>query len=86
LDNYEKMEREKTKLFITKESQKVKAKGISYKRILFFTFILEAETEKILEKIKAETASAVAQVDMEQQILQREGHQKLAEIESKLFL
>ena len=34
-------------------------------------------------KIRAETASAVAQIEMQEQILMKEGNQKLQEIESR---
>jgi len=46
--NYEKMESEKATLMIARESQKVREK--------------EAETDKLIEMIKAETQAVVSQI------------------------
>jgi len=63
LENYEKMELEKTKLLISREAQKVRAK--------------EGETTKMLDKITAETIAAVADITMQEEIIIKEGRQKI---------
>ena len=80
------MEIEKTKLLISKEAQKVKAKGLKYQRKYSNNnFHLESETTKMLDKIRAETQSAVADIVMQEEIIVKEARQKIQQIESKLF-
>jgi len=68
--NYEKMEGEKTLLYIAKESQKVKEK--------------EAETEKLLEMIRAETISSVSRINSEKEIFQKNGTNRRQNIENEI--
>ena len=74
------MEGEKTRLLIARESGKVKEKGNQPNND---SENEETETEKVIMKIRAETAAAVAQIEMQEQIILKEGKQKLQEIESR---
>jgi len=68
--NYEKMEAEKSTLYIAKESQKVKEK--------------EAETEKLLQMTRADTNAAVSKINMEMNILQKNGTNQIQLIENEI--
>jgi len=65
--NYELMEAEKTKLLIATQHQRVVEK--------------EAETERKKALIEAEKVSAVAKIQHEQRIMEKESDRKIAEIE-----
>uniref|UniRef100_H2ZMP6 Band 7 domain-containing protein n=1 Tax=Ciona savignyi TaxID=51511 RepID=H2ZMP6_CIOSA len=70
--NYELMEAEKTKLLIVNEKQKVIEK--------------EAETERKKAIIEAEKVAMVAQIQYNQQILEKETQRKMSEIEDQSHL
>ncbi|XP_077999081.1 erlin-2-like [Glandiceps talaboti] len=70
--NYEAMEAEKTKLLISAQRQKVVEK--------------EAETERKKAIIEAEKVASVVKIQLEQQIKEKEGAQKMAKIEDETHL
>merc|ERR1719219_218185 len=70
--NYELMEAEKTKLMISTQRQKVVEK--------------EAETERKKAVIEAEKEAQVAKIQYEQNIMEKESNQKIAEIEDSIHL
>merc|ERR1719151_425667 len=70
--NYELMESEKTKLMISTQRQKVIEK--------------DAETDRKKAVIEAEKEAMVAKIRYEQNILEKESMQKIAEIEDKIHM
>jgi regulator of protease activity HflC (stomatin/prohibitin superfamily) len=68
--NYEKMEAEKAALLTAKESQKVKEK--------------EAESDKLIEMIKAETIASVSTITMQKEILMKDGTNRIQAIENDI--
>ncbi len=72
MENYEKMESQKTKLLIAAEAAKVAAQ--------------EAETDKMRATVEAEKIAAVSKIRVEMEIKEKEGSQKLADIENAMFL
>merc|ERR1719495_1264162 len=70
--NYELMEAEKTKLMISTQRQKVIEK--------------DAETDRKKAVIEAEKEAQVAKIRYEQNILEKESNQKIAEIEDSIHL
>lgn len=70
--SYELIESERTNLVLVTERQHVVAK--------------EAETEAQRARIGAEKAKMVRQIEIEKEILEREGHQKMTSINDAIFL
>lgn len=70
--NYELMEAEKTKLMISTQRQKVVEK--------------EAETDRKKAVIEAEKEAAVAKIQYERKVLEKESMQKMAKIEDEMHL
>lgn len=68
--NYEKMEGEKTKLLIAEQRQKVVEK--------------DAETERKKALIEAEKVAAVAKIQYEQKIMEKESLRRISEIEDEM--
>lgn len=72
LANYELMEAEKTKYLIVTENQRVVTK--------------EAETDRMRATIEAEKQAAVSRIQMEQSIMEKQGHQKMKRIEDEMLI
>ena len=51
--------------------------------LVFLNNLSESETTKILDKIHAETNAAVAEITMQEEIIVKEGRQKIQQIESR---
>lgn len=72
LANYEAMEAEKTKLLIVTQNQYVVTK--------------EAETDRMKATIEAEKKAAVAKIEIEQKILEKQALQKMKKIEDEMLV